>query len=154
MPNRKYLVFRISSSMLMVKPRQFSLKNLEMWGNYFVRTNKQNKDVSPTDNAWEWDFKNLICSYPSGTGSWCGLHVHKKAVAYFWGHSGEDVTDVTSFPPHVSVQIPCMQIPICMIRKKCWNSTTFTARWDLNAVSIHCDQIVTKTTHFGLLQCL
>lgn len=54
--------------MLVVKLRESSLKNLVMQENYFVLTNKQNKDVSGTDNAWEWDFKNLIC-YPSGTCS-------------------------------------------------------------------------------------
>lgn len=92
-PNRQYRVSRISPSML-IKPRQFSLENLVMQENYFVLTNKQNKDVSPTANAWESDFKNLIYSYPGGTRSWCGLHVHKKAVAYAMEHSGEKVTAV------------------------------------------------------------
>lgn len=125
----------------MVKPRQSSLKNLVMWENYFLLSNKQNKDVSPTDNACRLDFKNLTYSYSSGTRSSCGLHVHKKAM----GTYREKVTTVSwgkQFPTPCEPSNPLHADSYLNDKKKCWDSTTFRARWDLNAVSTgqHWDQ--------------
>ena len=147
MPNRQHLVFRVTSSMLMAKPRHSSLQNLVTRGDYSVPTPKQNKHFPQQITLENWTFRvwSVLIQAAQGHDVVCmstKRQCHTSGDVQ--GKSWQQYPHVSSFPPSASVSIPCMQISIWTIsKKKCWGSATFaTTRWDLNAwgTGRHCNR--------------